>query len=392
MRTEEVLNKIPELKKDELYFWRKRGFIRSQVVQDGRAKRHEWDLEEVQKIQLIKELCISGLSPKEAYRKATEDFLGRIKVIAIGDAGCNILQRLNRAKIQGVQSIAVNTDAEALMRSNAHKHIQIGKGVANGIGLTGDWKLGAQAAEESSDELRASINGANIVFIIAGMGGGTGTGAAPLIAELVKKSGALTIAILIKPFTFEGETRKMTAEMGITQLKEMVDALIEIPNDRILSLGNEVRTVDSAFKAVDNMVKEIIEGITELIQTTGEIDISYSDVRTILHRKGPILISTGSGTGKDRAIDACQAALSNPLIDASMLKVATKVLFNITGPSDLLLKEVNDAVDMIKKGVGKAAEVIFGVTLNSKLNDEVKVILFAVGNGSGSLGGEQNES
>jgi cell division protein FtsZ len=214
------------------------------------------------------------------------------------------------------------------------------------------------------------------------MGGGTGTGAAPLIAELARKSGALTVAILIKPFTFEGETRKMTAEVGITQLKEIVDALIEIPNDRILSLGNEVRTVDSAFKAVGNMVKETIEGITELIQTTGEIDISYSDIRTILHRKSPILISTGSGTGKDRAIDACQAALSNPLIDASMLKVATKVLFNITGPSDLLLKEVNDAVDMIKKRVDTIAEVIFGVTLNSKLNDEVKVILFAVGGGS----------
>ncbi len=382
MRTEEVLRKIPGLKKDELYFWRKSGFIQSQVVQDGRAKRHEWDLEEVQKIQFIKELCISGLSPKEAYCKATEDLLGRIKVIAIGDAGCNILQRLNRAKVQGIRSIAVNTDAEALMRSNAHVHIQIGKRVANGIGLTGDWKLGAQAAEESGEELKASINGANIVFIIAGMGGGTGTGAAPLIAELARKSGALTVAILIKPFTFEGEIRKMTAEVGITQLKEIVDALIEIPNDRILSLGNEVRTVDSAFKAVGNMVKETIEGITELIQTTGEIDISYSDIRTILHRKSPILISTGSGTGKDRAIDACQAALSNPLIDASMLKVATKVLFNITGPSDLLLKEVNDAVDMIKKRVDTIAEVIFGVTLNSKLNDEVKVILFAVGSGS----------
>jgi len=391
MRTEEVIKKILGMKKDELYFWRKSGFIHSQVVQDGRAKRHEWGLEEVRKIQLMKELCISGLSPKEAYRKATEDFLGRIKVIAIGDAGCNILQRLNRAKIQGIRSIAVNTDAEALMRSNAHKHIQIGKRVANGIGLTGDWKLGVQAAEESSNELKASINGANIVFIIAGMGGGTGTGAAPLIAELAKKSGALTVAILIKPFTFEGETRKMTAEVGITQLKEKVDALIEIPNDRILSLGNEVRTVDSAFKAVDNMLREIIEGITELIQTHGEIDISYSDVRAILHRKGPILISTGSGTGKDRAIDACQAALSNPLIDASMLKVATKVLFNITGPSDLLLKEVNDAVDMIKKRVDTITEVILGVISNSKLNNEVKVILFAVGSGSGSLGGEQSE-
>ena len=384
MRTEEVLRGIPELKKDELYFWRKRGFVYSQVVQDGRVKRHEWDLKEVRKIQLMKELCVRGLSPKEAYQKATEDFLGRIKVIAIGDAGCNILQRLNRAKVQGIRSIAVNTDAEALMRSNAHKHIQIGKSVANGIGLTGDWKLGAQAAEESSDELEASINGANIVFIIAGMGGGTGTGAAPLIAELARKSGALTIAILIKPSTFEGEIRKMTAEVGITRLREIVDALIEIPNDRILSLCNEVRTVDSAFKAVDNMVKETIEGITELIQTTGEIDISYSDIRTIMRQKGSILISTGSGTGNDRAIDACQAALSNPLIDASMLKVATKVLFNITGPSGLLLKEVNDAVDMIKKRVDTIAEVIFGVTLNSKLNDEVKVILFAVE--SGSLG------
>jgi len=384
MRTEEVLKKIPELKKDELYFWRKSGFIQSQVVQDGRAKRHEWDLEEVRKIQLMKELCISGLSPKEAYCKATEDFLGRIKVIAIGDAGCNILQRLNRAKVQGIRSIAVNTDAEALMRSNAHVHIQIGKSVANGIGLTGDWKLGVQAAEESGEELKASINGANIVFIIAGMGGGTGTGAAPLIAELAGKSGALTVAILIKPFTFEGEIRNMIAELGITQLKEKVDALIEIPNDRVLSLGDGVCTVDSAFKAVDNVVKETIEGITELIQTHGEIDISYSDVKTIMRQKGPVLISTGSGTGKDRAIDACQAALSNPLIDASMLKVATKVLFNITGPSDLLLKEVNDAVDMIKKRVDTIAEVIFGVTLNSKLNDEVKVILFAVE--SGSLG------
>jgi len=239
--------------------------------------------------------------------------------------------------------------------------------------------LGVQAAEESSDELETSISGANIVFVIAGMGGGTGTGAAPLIAELARKNGALTIAILIKPFTFEGETRKMTAEVGITRLREIVDALIEIPNDRILSLCNEVRTVDRAFKAVDNMVKETIEGITELIQTTGEIDISYSDIRAIMHQKGPILISTGSGTGKDRAIDACQAALSNPLIDASMFKVATKVLFNITGPSDLLLKEVNDAVDVIKEGVDTTTEVIFGVTLDSKLNDEVKVILFAVG-------------
>jgi len=381
MRTEEVLKRIPELKKDELYFWRKRGFVYSQVVQDGRVKRHEWDLKEVRKIQLMKELCIRGLSPKEAYQKATEDFLGRIKVIAVGDAGCNILERLNRAKVQGIRSIAVNTDTEALMRSNAHKHIQIGKSVANGIGLTGDWKLGAQAAEESSDELRATIEGANIVFIIAGMGGSTGTGATPLIAELAKKSGALTIAILIKPFTFEGEARNMIAEGGITQLRGIVDALIEIPNDRILSLCNEVRTVDSAFKAVDNMVKETIEGITELIQTTGEIDISYSDIRAIMHQKGPILISTGSGTGKDRAIDACQAALSNPLIDASMFKVATKVLFNITGPSDLLLKEVNDAVDVIKEGVDTTTEVIFGVTLDSKLNDEVKVILFAVRNG-----------
>ncbi len=382
MRTEEVLQKIPELKKDELYFWRKRGFIHSQVVENGRVKRHEWDLEEVRKIQLIKELCISGLSPKEAYRKATEDFLGRIKVIAVGNAGCNILERLNRAKVQGMRSIAVNTDAEALMRSSAHKHIQIGKSVANGIGLSGDWKLGAQAAEESRGKLETLIDKANIVFIIAGMGGGTGTGAAPLIAELARKSGALTIAILIKPFTFEGEPRKMTAEVGITRLREIVDALIEIPNDRIPSLCNEVRTVDSAFKAVDNMVKETIEGITELIQTTGEIDISYSDIRAIMRQKGPILISTGSATGKNRAIDACQAALSNPLIDASMLKVATKVLFNITGPSDLLLKEVNDAVDVIKKEANASAEVIFGVTLTSKLNDEVKIILFAAGDDS----------
>jgi len=379
MKTEEVLKIVPQLKKDELYFWRKSGFIHSQVIRDGRVKRHEWDLNEVQKIRNIKEYCATGLSPKEAYRRVKENLAVSIKFLGVGGAGCNILEFLSHHVPRGVQYIAIDTDVSSLRRSAACHRVHLGDKITTNLGLAGNWKLGAQAAKEGREELERLMGGADIVFISAGLGGGTGSGSAPVIAELARELGAVTIAIVTRPFMFEGSSKTNVAERALSRLKKTADPLVVIPNEQVLSRCDQDITIDRAFETVNDRVELIVESIAELVLTPGLIEVGYSDIKDIVRLGKPVCISVGLGAGKDRAINASRAMLDNYSLDTSIIKEATHVLFNISGPSDLSLQEVYDAAEMIKKAIPPTAEITFGLIHSRTLNDEVRVILFAAG-------------
>jgi len=302
----------------------------------------------------------------------------KIKVIGLGGGGCNAVTRMVREEIQGVEFIAMNTDAQALSITEAPTRIQIGEKLTKGLGVGGDHAMGLKAAEESRDELQELISGADMVFITCGMGGGTGTGAAPVIAEIGKQSGALTIAVVTKPFSFEGTNRCRVADEGIARLLGKVDTLIIIPNDRLLDLCDQRTGVDSAFKMADDVLRHGVQAIAEVITVPGLINLDFADVKSVMKNAGPAWMSVGRGSGQKRAVDAAKEALASPLLDVS-IDGSKGVLFNIVGSSSLTLFEVKEAAEVIKQAVAPEANIIFGVAHDPAMDKEVRITLIATG-------------
>jgi len=302
----------------------------------------------------------------------------KIKVIGLGGGGSNAITRMVREEIQGVEFVAVNTDAQALAITEAPVRVQLGEKLTRGLGVGGDQALGQRAAEESHDELAEIVTGADMVFITCGMGGGTGTGAAPIIAEIAKQGGALTIAVVTKPFKFEGIHRCQVANEGITRLLGKVDTLIIIPNDRLLDLCDQKTGVDSAFKLADDVLRHGVQAIAEVITTPGLINLDFADVKAIMKDAGPAWMSMGRGSGQNRAIDAAKQALASPLLDVS-INGSKAVLFNVVGGSSLTLFEVNEAADIIKEAVDPEANIIFGVAHDPDMDNDVRITLIATG-------------
>ncbi len=301
-----------------------------------------------------------------------------IKVIGVGGGGGNAVTRMIEADIQGVEFVALNTDAQALLRTEAPTKLPIGMRLTKGLGVGGDPNMGMEAAEESREDLTEIISGADMVFIAAGMGGGTGTGAAPVVAQIAKELGILTIAVVTKPFSFEGSRRKISAEQGIARLVDRVDTLIVIPNERLLSLCGDDITAESAFKMADDVVQQGVKSIAELITTPGEINLDFADVKAIMSNAGPAWMAIGHGTGPNRAVEAAQAALASPILDMA-IEGARGVLFNVTGGADFKLHEINQAAAVISKALDSDANIIFGLVKDPDMGSDCKITLIATG-------------
>lgn len=306
--------------------------------------------------------------------KSSLEVQARIKVVGVGGGGSNALNRMIEAEVRGVEFIAINTDAQALLTSKAPKKIRVGKG----LGAGGNPTIGGRAAEDSSDELYEALKDADMIFITAGMGGGTGTGAAPVVAQIAKEVGALTVGVVTKPFSFEGNRRRQVAEDGIAQLKDKVDTLITIPNDRLLQVVSKETSIQNAFSVVDDVLRQGIQGISELITVPGLINLDFADVKAIMSQAGSALMAIGHASGEDRAVEAAKAAIASPLLDVTV-DGARGVLFNITGGPDLSLWEVNEAAQVIHKAADPDANIIFGAVIDPNLSGEVKITLLAAG-------------
>jgi len=302
----------------------------------------------------------------------------KIKVIGLGGGGCNAVTRMVQEELQGVDFIGVNTDAQALLLTEAPTRIQIGEKMTRGLGVGGDHKFGGKAAEQSRDELREAIGDSDMVFLAAGMGGGTGTGTIPYMAELARETGALTIAVVTKPFTFEGTHRMQVAEEGIETLIGKVDTLIIIPNDRLLTLCDNKTAVGNAFKMADDALRHGVQAIAEVITVPGLINLDFADVKAVMKDAGPAWMSVGLGSGQNRAANAAKAALDSPLLDVSV-DGSKGVLFNIAGGSNLTLFEVNEAAQVIREAVDPNANIIFGVVFDSKMESDVRITLICTG-------------
>ncbi|MDO8715935.1 MAG: cell division protein FtsZ [Dehalococcoidales bacterium] len=302
----------------------------------------------------------------------------KIKVIGLGGAGCNAVTRMVREQIRGVEFIVMNTNAAHLAITEAALRVQLGKKITQGIGAGGDHQLGSRAAEESHDEIKQVVNGADMVFVAAGMGGGTGTGSAPMVADIAKRSGALTIAFVTKPFKFEGTRRNQVAEEGICNLIDKVDALIIIPNENLLQISDRKMSIDDTFKMADEVLFHGVRAITDLVTMPGLINLDYANIRTVMKDAGQAWMSIGKGSGPNRAVDAVKDALASPLMDIS-IKGAKRVLFNVTGGSDLTLAEVKGAAEIIQGAIAPEANVIFGVVLDPNMGNETRITLIATG-------------
>ncbi len=301
-----------------------------------------------------------------------------IKVVGVGGGGSNAVNRMISAGLRGVEFIAINTDAQALAMSNADKKIHIGSKITKGLGAGGDPEIGRQASEESKEELFEALEGADMVFVTAGMGGGTGTGGAPVIAGIARELGSLTIGVVTKPFSFEGRRRATAAEDGVRNLKQKVNTLITIPNDRLLQIIDRTATVIESFRVADDVLRQGVQGIADLITVPGLINLDFADVRTIMHEAGSALIGIGVATGEDRAIRAAQAAISSPLLETSM-QGARGVLINVTGGLDLALMEVSEAAQIVKEAADTDANIIFGAVIDDKIDGEVRITVIATG-------------
>ena len=301
-----------------------------------------------------------------------------IKVVGVGGGGCNAVNRMINEDVPGVQFVGINTDAQALARCEAPVRIRIGEKLTKGLGAGGDPDKGRRAAEESHDEIIDAVRGAEMVFVTAGMGGGTGTGASPEVAAAAREVGALTVAVVTKPFGFEGARRRQQSEEGVAELRDRVDTLIVIPNDRLLDVCSPDVTVEEAFRVADDVLRQGIQGIAELITLPGEINLDFADVRRIMQDAGPALLAIGRGSGSDRAVEAARAAISSPLLEVSV-EGATGVLFNVAGARNLGLHELSAAANVISEVVSPDAEIIFGTTIDPSLGDEVKVTVIATG-------------
>jgi cell division protein FtsZ len=319
--------------------------------------------------------------PSRPSRSNVEiDGLPPIKVVGVGGGGCNAVNRMIEERIYGVQFVAVNTDAQALSRSEATTRIRIGDKLTRGLGGGGDPTVGQKAADESREDLLEAVRESEMVFVTAGMGGATGTGAAPVVAEIAKQTGALTIGVVTKPFAFEGSKRRRQAEEGISRLREKVDTLVVIPNDRLISLYQQA-TVEEAFRSADDVLRQAIRGISEIITMPGEINVDFNDVRKIMSEAGPALMAIGHGTGENRAVEAAKAAIQSPLLDVS-INGARGVLFNVTSGRSLGLQELNLAAQVIAEVVDPDAEIIFGTVVDDSMDDEVKITVIATGFGA----------
>jgi cell division protein FtsZ len=316
----------------------------------------------------------------------------RIKVVGLGGGGSNAVTRMVRDGAAGVDFIAMNTDAQSLAIAEAPIRIQLGEKLVGGYGAGGDHHVGQKAAEECRDEIKEVVNGADMVFITAGMGGGTGTGSASVVAEVAKQCGALTIAVVTKPFGFEGTHRMAVAEEGIKILAPLVDTLIIIPNDRLFTMCDQKTGVDAAFRLADEVLANGVQAIAQVITVPGMINLDFADIRTIMKDAGPAWMSIGKGSGQNRATDAAKAALSSPLLDVSIAG-AKGVLFNVTGGDNLALFEVNEAAEIIKQAVDPDANIIFGVVSDSRLDKDIRITLIATGFQTSSLiGNTANEA
>ncbi len=308
----------------------------------------------------------------------TQNYVAVIKVVGVGGGGCNAVNRMIDAGLRGVEFIAVNTDAQALLMNDAETKIHIGRDLTRGLGAGSDPEIGKQAADDHLDEIAQALDGADMVFITAGEGGGTGTGAAPVIAEVAKGLGALTIAVVTRPFGFEGRRRASQAESGISLLKEKVDTQIVIPNDRLLSIADEKTTMVNAFRMADEILLSGVAGITDLITTPGLINTDFADVRMIMHDAGSALMGIGKASGEGRALAAARAAIASPLLESS-IEGARGILLSIAGSSELGLFEVNEAAEIIHDVAHADANIIFGTVVDEGLDDEIRVTVIAAG-------------
>jgi len=301
-----------------------------------------------------------------------------IKVIGVGGGGNNAVNRMITAGLQGVDFVTVNTDSQALQVSRAGQKVQIGMKLTKGLGAGANPEIGAKAAEESREELARVLKGADMVFVTAGMGGGTGTGGAPIVAEVAKEMGALTIGVVTRPFTFEGRKRAMQAEKGIAELKSKIDTVITIPNDRLLQVVDKDTTIDEAFRIADDVLRQGVQGISDLIAIPGLINLDFADVKAIMSIAGSALMGIGQATGKNRAAEAACKAISSPLLETS-IDGAKGVLLNITGGINLTLFEVNEAAGIITEAADPEANIIFGAVIDENLKEEIRVTVIATG-------------
>jgi len=318
-------------------------------------------------------------------RPQLESF-ARIRVVGVGGGGSNAVNRMIEEGIAGVEFIAVNTDAQALMLSNAPKRVRIGDKLTRGLGVGGDPELGRKAAEESADELYEALKGSDMVFITAGMGGGTGTGSAPLIAKIARDIDALTIGVATRPFSFEGKKRAEAAAAGIEALKEEVDTLIVIPNDRLLEIVEKRVALQDAFRLADDVLRQGIQGISELITIPGLINLDFADVRAVMAEGGAALMAVGRASGENRAVEAAQQAISSRLLDIT-IDGARGILFNITGGPNLSLYEVNEAASIIKETAHPDVNLIFGAVIDEAMGEDIRITVIATGFDGGQVRG-----
>jgi len=306
-----------------------------------------------------------------------------MKVVGVGGAGGNAVNRMVDEDLEGVEFISANTDGQALRLSQAHVTIQLGKKLTRGLGAGARPEIGRQAIAESEDEVRRALEGADLVFITAGMGGGTGTGAAPLIGDIAREIRALTIGIVTRPFAFEGKKRLRQAEQGLAELRRSVDTMIVVPNDRLLSVVGKGTTFRDALKKADEVLLHATQGISDLVRVTGEVNVDFADVRTVMACRGPALMGSGFGEGDDRAVEAAQEAVSSPLLDDVSIRGAKGVLINITGGMDLAIDEVTQISTIIQEEAGEDAEIIFGAVHDPALKGKIRVTVIATGFDSG---------
>lgn len=303
----------------------------------------------------------------------------KIRVVGIGGCGCNAINTMIAGQtINGVEFIAINTDAQALSVNQAPVKIPIGQQLTHGLGAGANPSIGEEAAKESVEVIKGHLEGSDMVFITAGMGGGTGTGAAPIVAEIAKSVGALTVGFVTKPFHFEGARRMQNADKGIANLKGKVDALITIPNQKLLDVVEKKMSIVDAFKVSDNVLGQGVQGISDLIVMPGLINVDFADVRTIMTEAGSALMGIGRGTGENRSVTAAKAAISSPLLEVS-IDGATGILFNVIGGNDLSMHEVDDAARIISEAASPDANIIFGATIDESLNDQIKITVIATG-------------
>jgi len=310
--------------------------------------------------------------------KPTMETFAQIRVVGVGGGGCSAINRMVDAGIKGVEFIAINTDAQALQQNKAKKKIHVGKTITRGLGAGSDPEVGMKAAEETSEEIEAALQGADMVFVTCGEGGGTGTGAAPVVASIARQVGALTVGFVTKPFIFEGEKRKRVSEEGVEELKEHVDTLITIPNDRLLQTIEKKTTIIEAFSVVDDVLRQGVQGISDLITIHGLINVDFADVKMIMSNAGSALMGIGLGSGENRAVEAARKAINSPLLELS-INGAKGVLFNVTGGTDLAMSEIDEAAKIITEVVDPEANIIFGAVMDPSLQNELKITVIATG-------------